>query len=100
MKNPAPSSSRHLPAIRTYVLVWVALMVLLGLTLGSSFVPLHGFNATTNLLIAVAKAALVAVFFMRLRSSAALIRLAAMVGVIWALILIGLSLVDELTRST
>ena len=75
-------------------------MVLFGLTLGSSFVPLHGFNATTNLLIAVAKAALVAIFFMRLRSSDALVRLAAGVGVTWALILMGLSLVDELTRST
>jgi cytochrome c oxidase subunit IV len=75
-------------------------MVLLGLTLGSSFISLHGFNGAVNLLIAVAKAALVAIFFMRLRSSEALIRLAALVGVIWALILMGLALVDELTRST
>jgi cytochrome c oxidase subunit IV len=86
--------------VQTYVWVWIGLMILLGLTLGSSFVSLHGFNAATNLLIAVAKAALVAVYFMRLRSSDALIRLAAVVGVVWALILIGLSLVDELTRST
>jgi cytochrome c oxidase subunit IV len=48
--------------------------------------------------MACVKAALVAVFFMRLRWSHPLIRLVAAAGVIWLLILIGLSLTDVLTR--
>jgi cytochrome c oxidase subunit IV len=90
--------SRAVKPLSTYVLVWVALLVLLALTLASSYIPLHGFNAAVNLAIACVKAALVAVFFMRLRWSHPLIRLVAAAGVIWLLILIGLSLTDVLTR--
>lgn len=86
-------------SLRVYVGTWVALMVLFALTLGSSFVPLHGFNTALNVAIAVAKAALVAIIFMRLRASSALVRLVALAGVVWLLILIGLSLTDVLSRS-
>jgi cytochrome c oxidase subunit 4 len=86
-------------SIRAYVGTWVALMVLFALTLASSFVPLHGFNAAVNVAIAVGKAALVAVIFMRLRTGTPLVRLVAIAGVVWLLILIGLSLTDFLTRS-
>jgi cytochrome c oxidase subunit IV len=89
--EPAPVSS--------YIWVWLALLALLALTLGSSYVPLHGLNATLNLVIACAKAALVAVFFMRLRVSDPIVRLTALAGLLWSLILIGLSLTDFLTRS-
>jgi len=50
------------------------------------------------MVIACAKAALVAVFFTRLRSSDALTRLAAAAAVLWILILITLGLTDVLTR--
>jgi cytochrome c oxidase subunit 4 len=85
--------------VRVYVGNWVALMALFALTLGSSFVPLHGFNTAVNIGIGIAKAALVAIIFMRLRVSAALVRLVAAAGVVWLLILIGLSLTDFLSRT-
>jgi cytochrome c oxidase subunit 4 len=91
--QPAP------PSLSTYLWVWGALLALLALTVGSSYVPLHGFNAAANVLIAAAKAGLVALFFMRLRTSDGLVRLAAVTGVIWALILTSLSLLDVLTRT-
>jgi caa(3)-type oxidase subunit IV len=60
---------RHpVAAVRTYVLVWVALMILLTLTLGSAYIPLGSLNTVINLGIAVAKALLVMLFFMHLRS--------------------------------
>jgi cytochrome c oxidase subunit IV len=86
-------------SVRVYVGTWVALMVLFALTLASSFVPLHGFNAVVNVAIAVAKAVLVGVIFMRLRTGTALVRLVAVAGVVWLLILTGLSLTDFLSRS-
>ena len=86
-------------SVRVYVGTWVAVMVLFALTLVSSFVPLHGFNAVVNVAIAVAKAALVGVIFMRLRTGTPLVRLVAVAGVVWLLILMCLSLTDFLTRS-
>lgn len=83
---------------RAYLLVWAALLALLALTVASSFVHLHGFNAAANLTIAGAKAALVATSFMHLRDRPALVRLAAVIGLAWLMILIGLSLSDFLTR--
>jgi cytochrome c oxidase subunit IV len=85
-------------SVRAYVGNWIALMVLFGLTLGSSFIPLHGFNTAMNVSIAVAKAALVALIFMRLKVSTPLVRLFAVAGVAWLMILIGLSLTDLLNR--
>jgi cytochrome c oxidase subunit 4 len=85
-------------SLRVYISTWIGLMVLFALTLASSFVPLHGFNTAVNVAIAVAKAALVALIFMRLRTSSALVRLAALAGLVWLLILIGLSFTDLLTR--
>ena len=84
--------------VRVYLGVWAALMALLALTVASSFVHLHGFNAAANLSIAGLKALLVATFFMHLRERPALVRLAALIGVAWFLILVGLSLSDVLTR--
>jgi cytochrome c oxidase subunit IV len=81
-----------------YVWVWLALMVLLGLTLASSYIRLDGFNTAVNFVIAGMKAGLVAYFFMRLRSGDALVRIAAVIGVLWAFTLTALTLVDVLTR--
>jgi cytochrome c oxidase subunit 4 len=86
------------PPVGSYVKVWALLILLLALTLGSSFIALHGLNFAVNLAIACAKAALVAVFFMRLRRSDALTRLAAAAAVLWILILVSLGLADVLTR--
>ncbi len=83
----------------TPIAVWGGLMLLFAVTLGSSYVPLGGFNSALNFIIAFAKAGLIAVFYMRLRSSDVIVRLAAAAGVVWVAILMGLSLVDVLTRS-
>jgi len=90
---------RHpVAAAQTYVLVWIALLVLLALTLGSAYLPLGWLNGAINLAIAVAKALLVMFFFMHLRSSHYVLRIAASAGFFWLAILIGLSLSDFLAR--
>ena len=86
------------PPARTYVLVWVALIVLLLLTLGSAYVKLGWLNSAINLAIAAAKASLVVFFFMHLRTSHYVLRLAAAAGFFWLAILIGLSLTDFAVR--
>jgi cytochrome c oxidase subunit 4 len=88
---------RSSPAAR-FVATWVLLILLLVLTISSSFVSLRGWNTAINLLIAALKAALVAWIFMRLRASVPLVRLIAAAALVWTAILLGLSLTDLLTR--
>jgi cytochrome c oxidase subunit 4 len=75
-------------------LVWLALLILLGLTFGAAHLPLGGFNVVAGLGIAAIKVALVVVIFMGLGRSAPLIRLAAGAGVFWISILFVLTLTD------
>jgi cytochrome c oxidase subunit 4 len=79
-------------------LVWMTLLILLGLTLAAAYRPLDGLNAIIGLAIAALKAALVGFFFMGLKRSDPLIRLAAAAGFFWLIILFALTLSDVLTR--
>jgi cytochrome c oxidase subunit 4 len=81
-----------------YVLVWLGLLSLLVLTLGSAYLRLGWVNNVVNLAIAVTKALLVMVFFMHLRSAHYVLRIVAAAGFFWLALLIGLSLSDYLAR--
>jgi cytochrome c oxidase subunit 4 len=85
---------------KSFVMVWVALLVLLTATAGSALLRLGVWNSVLNLVIAAAKAALVLLFFMRLRSGHVLVRLAALAGVAALALLFALSGSDYATRKT
>ena len=83
---------------RHLVAVAVALLLLLAAT---AVVAQHDFgplNVVIALGIAGLKAALVMAFFMELRWSRPVVRLAAAAGFFWLAILIGMTLGDVLTR--
>ena len=82
----------------SYTLTWIALLGLLAATVASSLVHLGAFNTAINLAIACAKALLVALVFMRLRTSGALLRLAALIGLLMLALLFGLSATDYAWR--
>ncbi len=82
----------------TYVIVGVVLLVLAGLTTALAFVDLHAWNTVAALGIAAVKAALIMLFFMRLRVDSPLIRLVAVGGLVWFGIMLGGTLDDVLTR--
>lgn len=82
----------------TFVVVYLACMVLLAATMGVSFLKLGPFNVVLNMGISVTKTLLVAWFFMHVRESSGLVRLASGAALFWLLILFGLSLSDYLTR--
>jgi|SRR3954447_819951 cytochrome c oxidase subunit 4 len=94
--------SEHVSPMRTYVIVWIALMLLMGLTVFLSTVPMgHAANTIVALIIAAIKATLVLMFFMHLKYES--YKLSAVVfgaGLFWLLILFGLNLTDYLTRGT
>ena len=83
----------------SYVLTWLGLMLCLALTVGSSYVPMGAWNSVTNMAISCAKALLIAMFFMHLRGAGALLRIAAVVGLVWLALLFGLSGSDFGTRT-
>ena len=85
-------------AYKRSILVWIALMVLLLLTFGSSYLKLGAWNNAINLAIAVAKALLVAVFFMHLRSASAMLRIVAATALFTLALLFVLSHTDYATR--
>jgi cytochrome c oxidase subunit 4 len=56
-------------------------------------------NSVANIAISCAKGLLIALFFMELKSAGTLVRIAALVGLVWLGILFGLSWSDFATRS-
>ena len=83
---------------RTYVVVCAVLLLLTGATIGLAHLNLGGFNSLLALLIAAAKAVLIAVFFMHLRGSPPVTRLVGIAALVWLSILIVGTLDDVLTR--
>jgi len=85
-------------ALRPHLIPFLGLLGLLALTATCAGLPLGAVNLPLSLLLAVAKTLLVAIFFMELRHNTLLIRLAALVGLIWLSILLMLALSDYMTR--
>ncbi|MGH9712435.1 MAG: cytochrome C oxidase subunit IV family protein [Candidatus Acidiferrales bacterium] len=90
--------SGHVVPLRVYISVFLALLVLTGLTTWVAYFDLGPMNTVLALAIAVAKMLLVILFFMHVKYSSGLTRLIILAGFFWFAILVGLTLSDELTR--
>ncbi len=99
--------SQHVVPVRTYVLVFLGLMALTALTVGASFVNIahhlpsgwpNVFNDAAAMAIALAKASLVVLFFMGLKWSTRLSRLALLGALFFLVILFGFTLADYFSR--
>jgi len=88
----------HVVPVRVYVGIFLALLVLTGLTTGVAFVDLGPWNTVAALAIAGVKMMLVALFFMHLRWSSSLTRIVVLAGFFWLAILIAFTLTDVGTR--
>jgi cytochrome c oxidase subunit IV len=90
--------SGHIASTRTYYGVFIALIVGTILTYLAALVDFGYFNNVVMLAIAVAKAALVILFFMGVRWSSRLTMVVAVSGFVWLLILFGITMSDYLSR--
>jgi cytochrome c oxidase subunit 4 len=81
-----------------FFLVWIALLSLLALTLGASFVLTGPPSLIAGLVIATIKVSLVFWFFMQLNHETWFHRLSAIGAIAWLVILVTLSLTDYITR--
>jgi cytochrome c oxidase subunit 4 len=90
--------SEHIDSVKTYALVFAALITLTVATTAVAFVDLGPFSVVVALVIAVCKMLLVALFFMHVRHSSKLTRLVLLGGLMWLGILILITLTDFSTR--
>jgi cytochrome c oxidase subunit 4 len=89
----------HVVPVRTYVLVFIALMMGTALTTGVAYIDLGRWNTVVALAIAVTKMTLVILFFMHVKYATGLTRVVILAGFFWLGIMIALSCSDELTRT-
>jgi cytochrome c oxidase subunit IV len=102
--------SVHVVPVKTYLGIFVALLVLTAVTTGVAFVDfdrLHTgirlldmipLNTVVALTIAVVKMLLVILFFMHVKYSSGLTKIVVLAGFLFLAILVSLTLADELTR--
>jgi cytochrome c oxidase subunit 4 len=92
------SEGKHLGPAQ-YVMVWAALMVLTGVTLAVWKTDFsYAARVVIALAVALAKSALVAIFFMHLWEEQGVARLVLVVSALFVALLIGLTLTDNATR--
>jgi cytochrome c oxidase subunit 4 len=91
-------TNRNATRPMVYIRVWLVLLGLLAMTVGSAYLPLGWANTPLNLAISVTQAALVMLFSMHLRSAHPLMKIIAVIGFFGIAIMITLSLFDVLTR--
>jgi cytochrome c oxidase subunit 4 len=93
------SAPQHTSVIRVYVIIYIALLLLLALTVEAARHDLGQWNFAVAVLIAAVKALLIALFFMHVLKSSSLVKLVVVAGLFWLGIMFSLSLADYWTRS-
>lgn len=90
--------SVHVEPVRTYVLVFAALMVLTVATVGVAYFDFGLMNNVIAMGIAVAKAVLVVTIFMHVRHATPLTRLVVVGTLLWMVFLVAFTMADYDTR--
>ncbi len=90
--------SGHIIPKKTYYTIFAILMVLLVLTVAVAYVDLGPLNIFVAMTIAIVKAVLVVLYFMHVRYSSRLTWVFVGAGVLWLVILLGLTFTDYASR--
>jgi cytochrome c oxidase subunit 4 len=91
-------SREHVTRPPAYFAVFVALLVLMGATLGAAAIDFGRWNLVIALSIAGIKTVLIVLFFMHLLHSISLVKFVACAGIVWAAIGAAFTLADYFTR--
>ncbi len=90
MKNSGP----HVVKSGTFISVWIALLVLTGVTIEAAHLRMGEWSMFANILIASTKASLVLWFFMHLKYERKLFKVLILVPILTITIIIGLTFFD------
>ena len=89
-------AQHHVVSPAIYVVVFLALLVFTGLTVGASYIEMGIFNPIAAIAIACIKAVIVVLFFMHVKYSS---KLTVFCGIFTFLTLIGMTLADYISRA-
>lgn len=89
----------HIVPIPIYFAIFAALIVLTWVTAGVATLDLGRLNIVVALAIAIFKASLVLFFFMHVKYGTRLTKMVVLVGVYWLVLLLGIVMVDIMTRT-
>lgn len=84
----------HIVRARTFVLVWIALVILTGVTIKAAQMHMGEWSMLANLLIASMKASLVLWFFMHLKYEKRIFKMLFLVPIATITIIIGFTFFD------
>jgi cytochrome c oxidase subunit IV len=79
--------------------VWALLIALAVINIALAFLPIGAWSWTIAYPIAALMALLIMIFFMHLHESTTLIRIFAVAGFFWLMLLFSISMADYLTRA-
>ncbi|NKB67822.1 MAG: caa(3)-type oxidase subunit IV [Candidatus Latescibacteria bacterium] len=91
-------SEHHIVPLKTYFLIFTALMVGTVLTVVAAFVDLGLINTPLALIIALSKASLVILVFMHVKYSQKLVWVTAVAGFLWLGIMLAFTFQDYVSR--
>ena len=91
-------SSHTIVPIKTYVVIFLILMALLGFTVGVAFLDLGRFNLAAAMTIAIVKAVLIVMFFMHVKYASRLTWVFAAAGFFWLAIMLIFTMTDYASR--
>ncbi|WZO97683.1 cytochrome C oxidase subunit IV family protein [Isosphaeraceae bacterium EP7] len=91
-------SDQHVLPIRTYLITFVALLLLLGAAVAAAYMPLGQFHLAVTLSIAAIKAMVIMVVFMHLKDSSRLTWVFAGGSFVWLGIMLTITMADYLSR--
>ena len=91
--------SDHVSPVSLYVTIFFALMILTGVTVAAAFFNLGQLNFAVAMLIAGFKASLVVWYFMHVKYQSHLTKLTVATGLFFLTILLGMSLIDYVSRA-
>jgi cytochrome c oxidase subunit 4 len=90
--------SGHISPKSVYWTIFIALMVLTGVTVAVAFQPLGVLNFPVAITIAISKATLVVLFFMHVKYSSKLTKMIVGMALFFLMTMFGLTLTDYLSR--
>ena len=89
---------KHIVSAKTFVVVWIALLCLTGLTIMAAQMKMGEWSMVANIVIASTKATLVLWFFMHLKYEKRSLKLIIILPLITVSVIIGLTFFDILYR--
>ena len=94
-----PEAIHHIVTPKTYIAVYITLLIFTAITVGAAFIPLGPLNPVVALAIACFKAVIVILFFMHVYFSSRLMKLTVAAGFFTFIVLIMMTLSDYMSRS-